>query len=111
MLLALRPPAPSPSTAAAASVRCAFVFVFVFGTTVAAAGNVDEPLVHHPLVARVHALVYLVDDAEGGLGEGLHGHEVEDCADGAFAAGLALGGEELKALFFSAEWGNIMVSG
>lgn len=42
-------------------------------------------------VAGVHALVYFVDDAEGRAGEGLQGHEVEDCADGAFASGLAVG--------------------
>ena len=43
------------------------------------------------LVAGIHSLVYFVDDAEGGAGEGLEGHEVEDCGDGAFAAGLAVG--------------------
>ena len=45
---------------------------------------------HKTFVARIHALVDLVDDAEGGAGEGLEGHEVEDCGDGALAAGLAV---------------------
>lgn len=31
-------------------------------------GDVDHSGVHHALVAGVHALVYFVDDAEGGAG-------------------------------------------
>lgn len=62
---------------------------------VLAARNLDHALVHHALVAGVHALVDLVDDAEGGLGHGLQGHEVEDGRDGALAARLAVGVELL----------------
>lgn len=54
------------------------------------------------LVAGVHALVDFVDDAEGRAGEGLEGHEVEDCGDGAFAAGLAVGVEDGEGFVFSA---------
>lgn len=43
-----------------------------------AAGDVDHAAVHHAFVARVHALVDLVDNAEGGAGEVLQRHEVED---------------------------------
>ncbi len=45
------------------------------------------------LVAGIHTLVDFVDDAEGRFGEGLERHEVEDCGDGALAAGLAVGVE------------------
>lgn len=68
---------------------------------VLAAGNLDHALVDHALVAGVHALVDLVDDAEGGLGHGLEGHEVEDGGDGAFAAGLAVGVELLEGFVFT----------
>ena len=44
-----------------------------------------------PFVSRIHALVDLVDDAEGCASKSLQGHEVEDCADGTLAAGLAVG--------------------
>lgn len=33
------------------------------------AGNVYHALMHHAFIARVHALVDLVDNAEGGLGK------------------------------------------
>ncbi len=52
------------------------------------AGDVDHAGVNHALVARVHALVDLVDDAEGGPRQGLQSHEVEDCRHGPLAAGL-----------------------
>jgi hypothetical protein len=65
---------------------------------VLATGNLDHALVYHALVAGVHALVNLVDDAEGRLGEGLEGHEEEDGGNGAFAAGLAVGVELLEFL-------------
>ena len=58
-----------------------------------AAGDADHAFVDEAFVAGIHALVDFVDDAEGRAGEGLQGHEVEDCADGAFAAGLAVGVE------------------
>jgi hypothetical protein len=70
---------------------------------VLATGNLDHAFVNHALVARVHALVDLVDDAEGGLGHGLEGHEVEDGGDGAFATGLAMGGELLERFVFTKE--------
>lgn len=63
---------------------------------VLAAGNLHHALVHHALVARVHALVDLVDDAEGRLGHGLKRHEVEDGRHGALAAGLAVRCELLE---------------
>lgn len=40
--------------------------------------DIHHSLMHQPFVARVHALVDLVDDAEGGTGQSLEGHEVED---------------------------------
>ncbi len=45
---------------------------------VLAAGDLDHALVHHALVARVHALVDLVDDAERRLRHRLQRHQVED---------------------------------
>lgn len=68
---------------------------------VLAAGNFDHALVDHALVAGVHALVDLVDDAEWGLGHGLEGHEEEDGGDGALATGLAVGVELLEGFVFS----------
>ena len=56
--------------------------------------NLDHAAVDEAFVAGVHALVDFVDDAEGGAGEGLERHEVEDCAYGALAAGLAVRVEE-----------------
>lgn len=44
-----------------------------------AARNVDHALVHHALVARVHALIDLVDDAEWRARKLLQRHEIEDC--------------------------------
>ena len=58
---------------------------------------------HQALVARIHALVDLVDDAEGRAGQGLQGHEVEDGGDGAFAAGLSVGVEEGQGFRFSGD--------
>lgn len=55
------------------------------------AGDLHHAGVDETLVARVHALVNLVDDAEGRTGERLQGHEEEDGADGTLAAGLAVG--------------------
>jgi len=52
--------------------------------------DIDHALVHHALIARIHALIDLVDDAEGRLREVLERHEVEYCRDGALAAGLAV---------------------
>jgi hypothetical protein len=43
-----------------------------------------------PFVARVHALVDLVDESERCAGETLQGHEIEYGGDGALAAGLAV---------------------
>lgn len=68
---------------------------------VLAARDLHHALVHHALVARVHALVDLVDDAERCAREGLQGHEVEDGGDGALAAGLPVLVEELKGFVFS----------
>ena len=73
---------------------------------VLAAGDLDHALVDHALVARVHALVDLVDDAEGRLGHGLEGHEVEDGGDGALAAGLAVRVELLEGFVFAAGKGR-----
>lgn len=53
------------------------------------------------LITGVHTLVNFVDDAEGRAGEGLEGHEVEDCGDGAFASGLAVGVEDGEGFVFS----------
>lgn len=64
-------------------------------------GNLDHSFMDHAFVSRVHALVDLVDDAEGGLSHGLEGHEVEDCRNGTFAAGLAMGVELLQGLVFA----------
>lgn len=57
---------------------------------VLAAGDLDHALVHHALVARVHALVDLVDDAERRLRHRLQRHQVEDGRHGALAARLAV---------------------
>jgi hypothetical protein len=38
-----------------------------------------EDTVDIPFVARVHALVDLIDQSEGRAGQTLQGHEVEDC--------------------------------
>lgn len=64
------------------------------------AGNLHHALMHHALVARVHALVDLVDDTEGRLGHGLQGHEVENGGDGSLATGLPVGVELLQLLVF-----------
>jgi hypothetical protein len=68
---------------------------------VLAAGDFDHAFVDHALVSGVHTLVDFVDDAEGGLGHGLKGHEEEDCRDGALTAGLAVGIELLERFVFS----------
>ena len=64
-------------------------------------GDIDHALVHHALVARVHALVDFVDDAEGRAREVLQRHEVEDGRDGALAARLALRVEDGKGFVFA----------
>lgn len=64
--------------------------VVVMGKVGFAARDANHAFVNEAFVAGIHALIDLVDDAEGGFGEGLQGHEVEDCGDGAFAAGLAV---------------------
>lgn len=64
--------------------------VWVTRAIILPARNTNHTFVHQSFVARIHSLVDLVDDAEGGFGQGLEGHEVEDCGDGAFAAGLAV---------------------
>lgn len=69
-----------------------------------AARNLHHALVHHALVAGVHALVDLVDDAKGRLRERLQRHEEEDGGHGALAAGLAVGGELLESFALSAKW-------
>lgn len=66
-----------------------------------AAGDFHHALVDHALVARVHALVDLVDDAEGRLRQGLERHEIEDGRDGSFAAGLAVRRELLQGFVFA----------
>ena len=60
------------------------------GAIILPARNTNHTFVHQSFVAGIHTLVDFVDDAEGGFGQGLEGHEVEDCGDGAFAAGLAV---------------------
>lgn len=65
------------------------------------ASDLDHALVHHALVARVHALIYLVDHAEGSLSHRLERHEVEDGGYGALAAGLAVLVELLERLVLS----------
>ena len=45
-------------------------------------------IVYIPFVARVHALVDLVNQSERRAGQTLQGHEVEDCRDGTLATGL-----------------------
>lgn len=64
-------------------------------------GDLDHAFVHHAFVARVHSLINLINDAEGGLGQALQGHEVEDGRDGAFAARLAVGIELLELFGFT----------
>ena len=59
---------------------------------------------HQAFVTRIHALIDFVDDAERGAGERLEGHEVEDCGDGAFAAGLTVRVEGGERFVFSVVW-------
>ena len=59
------------------------------------ASDFNHAFVYHALVARVHALIDLIDDAEWCAGHGLKGHEIEDGRDGTFASGLALCVENL----------------
>ena len=68
---------------------------------VLAAGDLDHALVHHALVARVHALVDLVDDAEGRLRHRLQRHQVEDGGHSALAARLPVLVELLECLVLS----------
>lgn len=65
------------------------------------ARNVDHAFVHHALVARVHALVDFVDDAERGPREVLERHEVEDGRHGALAARLPVRVEDGKGFVFT----------
>ena len=39
-----------------------------FSTRGSPTGDIHHPLMYQPFVARVHALIDLVDDAEGGTG-------------------------------------------
>jgi hypothetical protein len=48
--------------------------------------NLDHAFVYHALVAGIHALIDLIDDAEGCSCKGLERHKVEDGRDGAFTA-------------------------
>ena len=73
------------------------------------ARDADHSFVDEAFVAGIHALVDLVDDAEGGASQGLQGHEVEDCADGAFAAGLAVRVEGCQGFRFSVVEGRVLV--
>ena len=54
------------------------------------ASNLNHAFVNHSLVARVHALIDLVDDTERSSCHGLEGHEIEDGGDGTFAARLTM---------------------
>ena len=65
------------------------------------AGNLNHAFMDHTLVSRIHTLIDFVDHTEGGSGEGLQRHEVEDCGDGAFATRLAVGVENLKSFILS----------
>jgi hypothetical protein len=49
-----------------------------------------ENVVDIPFVARVHALVDLIDQSEGRACQTLQGHKVEDRGDGALATGLTV---------------------
>ena len=55
------------------------------------ARDANHTFVNKTFVAWIHTLVDLIDYAEGRAGQGLQRHEVKDCADGTFAAGLAVG--------------------
>lgn len=68
---------------------------------VLAAGDLDHTLVHHALVARVHALVDLVDDAERRLRHALQRHQVEDGRHGPLPARLPVLVELLERLVLS----------
>ena len=46
-------------------------------------------------------MIYLVNNAEGGRGEGLKRHEVENRGDRAFASRLAVGCQGAEGLVFS----------
>lgn len=54
-------------------------------------------------------MVYFVDDAEGRAGQGLKRHEVENCGDGAFAAGLPVGVEGCQRFGFALDGGELLV--
>lgn len=68
---------------------------------VLAAGDLDHALVDHALVARVHALVDLVDDAERRLRHRLQRHQVEDRRDGPLPARLPVLVQLLEGLVFA----------
>lgn len=65
--------------------------------------DIDHARVNETFVARVHALIDFVDDAEGCARQGLQGHEVEDGGDGAFAARLSMGVEDFEGFVFSGD--------
>ena len=54
-----------------------------------------------PFVARVHALIDLVDQSKGCARQTLQGHEVEDGRDGALAARLTVVVEDGEWLGFT----------
>jgi len=66
------------------------------------AGDVNDAGVDHALVARVHALVDLVDDAERRAREGLQRHEVEDCGHSPLASGLPVRVQDGEGFRFAA---------
>jgi hypothetical protein len=57
--------------------------------------------VDHAFIARIHALVDLIDDPEGRLGKRLESHEIKDGRDGTLAAGLPMGRQLLEGLVFT----------
>lgn len=54
------------------------------------ASDLDHSLVHHTLVAGIHALVDFVDDTERCPREGLKGHKIEDRRHRSLAARLSM---------------------
>jgi hypothetical protein len=65
------------------------------------ASNLNHAFVNHPLVARVHALIDLIDNTERSSSHRLQGHEVENGRDGTFAARLTMCIELLQCFAFS----------
>lgn len=54
-----------------------------------------------PFVARVHALVDLIDQSKGRPRQTLQGHEIENCRDGTLAARLSVVVEDGEGLGFT----------